>query len=71
MISSNAKFTCVIFLHLGSIQIGRAIGKQHDITEMRSMIRVRYHRAVLHIMREEDKIRIVEMAETIGEKQKQ
>ena len=46
----------------------RAVGKPHqgDITVMRRITRARYHRAVRHIMREDDRIR-TKMAEAISE----
>ena len=45
------------------------MGKPHqgDITEMRRIKRARYHRAVRHIMREDDRIRTTKMAEAISE----
>ena len=45
------------------------MGKHHqdDITEMRRITRARYHRAVRHIMREDDIIRTTKMAEAISE----
>ena len=41
--------------------------KKGDITEMRRITRARYHRAVRHIMREDDRIRTPKMAEAISE----
>ena len=45
------------------------MGKPHqgDITEMRRITRARYHRAVRHIMRADDRSRTTEMAEAISE----
>ena len=45
------------------------MGKPHqsDITEMRRITRARYHRAVRHIIREDDRIRTTKMAEAISE----
>ena len=47
----------------------RAVGKSHqgDITEMRRITRARYHRAVRHIMREDDRISSTKMTEAISE----
>ena len=47
----------------------RAVGKPHqgDITEMRCITRARYHRAVRHIMREDDINRTTKMTEAISE----
>ena len=41
--------------------------RQGDITEMRRITRARYHKAVRHIMREDDIIRTTKMAEAISE----
>ena len=45
------------------------MGKPHqgDITEIRRISRDRYHKAVRHIMREDDRIRTTKMAEAISE----
>ena len=45
------------------------MGKPHqgDITEMRRITRARYHRAVRHIMREDDIIPTTKMAEAVSE----
>ena len=47
----------------------RAVGKSHqgDITEMRHITRARYHRAVRHIMREDDRIRTTKMGEAFSD----
>ena len=45
------------------------MGKPHhgDIAEMSRITRAQYHRAVRHIMREDDIIRITKMVEAISE----